>query len=284
MRRNVLRELLNAGKPTLGTHMISPWPGMVEVIGHSSAFDYIEYVGEYSAFDLHQLDNLGRALDLFPNMSSMMKVEEQTRGFIATRAIDSGIQNVLFTDIRSAEDARECVRFVRSETPEAGGTHGAGMRRNVGYVLETGSEAWVKAMDDVVVALMIEKKGAVEELEEILSVKGVDMVQFGPTDYSISVGKPGKGRTLEIQRVERDMIELALKKGVAPRVEIGGFEQAKPYLDMGVRRLCIGWDIRTIYQWCKQQSEAMRPLLSGPGDRVAPTPTSGGAVPDTYGR
>jgi 2-keto-3-deoxy-L-rhamnonate aldolase RhmA len=261
MKKNLLRELLKAGKPTLGTHVISPWPGIVEVIGHSGAFNYIEYVGEYSSFSLEQMDNFGRAIELFPNMSSMMKVEEQTRGFIATRAIDSGIQNVLFTDCRSADDARECVRLVRSETPEAGGIHGCGMRRNAGYVLEGGSEAWTKAMNDVVIAIMIEKKGAMDHLEEILSVKGVDMVQFGPADYSISVGVPGKGGSPEIKSVERDMIEMALKKGVAPRAEIVGFEQAKQYLDLGVRHFCIGWDMRVIYNWCHQQARGMQELM-----------------------
>ncbi len=262
MKNNRLRELLNEGKPTLGTHVITPWPGIVEVIGHSGAFDYIEYVGEYSPFSLEQLDNFGRTIELFPNMSSMMKVEEQTRGFIATRAIDAGIQNVLFTDCRSAEDVRECIRLVRSETPEAGGTHGGNMRRNVGYVLEGGSAAWAKAMNEVVIAIMIEKKGAMENLEEILSVKGVDMVQFGPNDYSISIGKPGQARSPEIQKIERDMIELALKKGVAPRVETAGFEQAKPYVEMGVRHFCIGTDLSVIYGWCQQQAEGMRKLLA----------------------
>ncbi len=262
MKRNRLRELLNQGKPTLGTHVISPWPGIVEVIGHSSAFDYIEYVGEYSPFSLEQLDNFGRAIELFPNMSSMMKVEEQTRGFIATRAIDAGIQNVLFTDCRSVEEVRECVRLVRSETPEAGGTHGASMRRNVGYVLESGSEAWTKAMNDVVIAIMIEKKGAMENLEEILSVKGVDMVQFGPNDYSISIGKPGQRQIPEVQIAHRNMIELALEKGIAPRVETDSFEQAKPYIEIGVRHFCIGWDLRIIYEWCGQQAEGMRELLA----------------------
>ena len=191
MRPNKLRQLLNEGKPTLGTHLISPWPGLVEIVGYTNTFDYIEYVGEYSSWSLEQLDNWGRAIDLFPNMSSMMKVEEQTRGLIAQRAIDSGIQNVLFTDIRSAKEARECVAFVRSETPEAKGVHGAGMRRAVGY-LYGGNAEWCQAMNDVVIALMIEKKGAMEELEAILAVPGVDMVQFGPTDYSISVGVPAK--------------------------------------------------------------------------------------------
>jgi len=266
MKKNRLRELLNEGKPTLGTHVISPWPGIVEVIGHSGAFDYIEYVGEYSPFSLEQMDNFGRAIELFPNMSSMMKVEEQTRGFIATRAIDAGIQNILFSDCRSAEDVRECIRLVRSETPEAGGVHGVNLRRNVGYGFmlggNYGSEEWVKAMNDVVIAVMIEKKGAMENLEEILSVKDVDMVQFGPADYSVSIGKPGQLRSPEIQKVQRDMIELALKKGATPRVELGSFEQAKPYVDMGVRHFCIGGDLGVLYRWCQQQAEGMRELLA----------------------
>lgn len=261
MKKNRLRELLNEGKPTLGTHVLSTWPGVIEVIGYTGAFDYIEYVGEYSPFSLEQMDNFGRAIELFPNMSSMMKVEEQTRGFIAARALDAGIQNVLFTDCRSANDVRDCIRFVRSETPEAGGVHGYGMRRSTGYGGAATLEEWTKAMDDVVIAIMIEKKGAIENLEEILSVKGVDMVQFGPSDYSISIGKPGQRGDPAIQDAHKKMIELALKKGVAPRVEIGDFEQAKTYVEMGVRHFCIGWDTMIIGMWCRRQAEGMRELL-----------------------
>ncbi|MGC9347967.1 MAG: HpcH/HpaI aldolase family protein [Anaerolineae bacterium] len=263
MRPNKLRDLLDAGEPSLGTHVISPWPGVVEIIGHSGMFDYVEYVGEYSSFSLEGLDNIGRALDLFPDMSGMMKVEEQTRGFIAQRSIDAGIQNVLFTDVRTADDARECVRLVRSEMPTSGGVHGAAMRRSVGYVMEGGSPAWAKALDEVVIALMIEKKPAVDNLDEILNVPGVDMVQFGPSDYSVSIGKPGQGGSEEVQAAHRDMIKRALAAGVHPRVEIGSFEQAERYLDMGVRHFCIGWDIATIFRWCKEQGGRMRELLTG---------------------
>jgi len=259
MKNNKLRELLNEGKPTIGTHVIIPWPRLVEVIGHTGAFNYIEYVSEYSTYDMEQLENFGRAIELFPNMSSMIKVEEQLRGFVTTRALDSGIQSVLFTDCRSAEDVRQCVRLVRSETPEAGGVHGANFRR---IMLKSNPVEWVKAMNDIVIAVMIEKKGAMDDLEEILSIKGVDMVQFGPGDYSISIGKPGEARSPEVQKVQRDMIELALKKSVAPRVEIGSFEQAKSYIDMGVRHFCIGTDISVISMWCQQQAEGIQKLLA----------------------
>jgi 4-hydroxy-2-oxoheptanedioate aldolase len=241
-------------------HLIGPWPGMAEVVGQSGAFDYIEYVGEYSPFSLEGMDNMCRAIELFPNLSGMMKVEENGRGFITPRAIDSGFQSVLFTDIRTVDDVKDCIRAVRSERPDAGGVHGFGMRRSVGYVVE-GCEAWAKAMDDVVIALMIEKTGAMDNLEKILSVPGVDMVQFGPSDYSISYGKPAAGKTPEIQNVQLKMIEMALKKGVAPRVEVPSFEAAKPFIDMGVKHFCVGWDIGIMYAWCNQNGEGMRKLL-----------------------
>ena len=197
-KENVLRRLLNEGKPTLGTHVVTPWPGMFEVIGNSGVFDYIEYVSEYSTWTLPLFDEIGRTMELFPQMAVMIKIEEQARGMVATRAIDAGFQSVLFADVRCADDVRECIRYVRAETPEAGGLHGINSRRHSGGYGGaeggTSTEDWVKAMNDIVVVVMIEKKSAIENLEEILSVKGVDMVQFGPSDYSISIGKPGQVR------------------------------------------------------------------------------------------
>ena len=83
MKPNKLRELINEGKPTMGFHSTIPWPRIVEMVGHAGGtFDYMEYIGEYSTFTIEQFENFGRAIELFPNMSSMIKVEEQTRGFI----------------------------------------------------------------------------------------------------------------------------------------------------------------------------------------------------------
>ncbi len=261
MRKNRLRELLDAGKPTVGTHMVITSPQLVEVIGHSGAFDYIELTGEYASWGLTDLENFARAVDLFPNMSSMMKVEQEPRIFIASRSIGAGIQNVLFSDCHSAEEVKECVRAARPETPEDGGVRGCSIQRSGGYVIDVGNEAWAQAQRDVVIAIMIEKAGAMEQLEEILSVEGIDMVNFGPCDYALSLGRPGQRNSPDIKIKERDMIELALKKGIHPRVEIGSFEQAKEYVDMGVRHFCIGFDLVVFYQWCRQQAEGMQEFI-----------------------
>jgi 2-keto-3-deoxy-L-rhamnonate aldolase RhmA len=255
-RKNVLRNLLKAGKPTLGTHIHVIWPGIVEVIGHSGAIDYIEFSGEYAPFDLPSLENFGRAIDLFDHLSSMMKIDQEPKGYLASRSIGSGIQNLLFADIRTVEDARIAVASARAETPKTGGLMGAAMRRDVGYVLGPGSQEYVRQLEEGVVALMIEKQSAVEKLEEILSVKGIDMVQFGPADYSMSIGLAGQWSHPRVKEAEQYTIKTALKMGVAPRVELRDFRAAEPYLKMGVKHFCIGWDVDTLYQWCKEQGSA----------------------------
>ncbi len=169
MRVNKLRELLKANKPTLSTHIHTTWPSIVEAIGHTGLYDYVEFVGEYGPFDLHDLDNLARAGDLH-DMSMQLKVDQEPRGFLAQRAIGSGFHSILFADCRSAADVQECVRIVRAETPEDKGTYGVATRR-FSYMGYGGTKDYVQALRDIVVAIMIEKPGTVDTLEDVLSVK-----------------------------------------------------------------------------------------------------------------
>ena len=259
MRPNKLRELLNADKPTIGTHIHSTWPSVTEVVGHTGVFDYIEFVSEYAPFDLYALENVCRAAELH-NLSSMIKVDQQPRRFLAQRAIGAGFQSVLFADCRNVEDFEECVRAVRPETPEDGGVHGVGTRRAT-YMLYGGTPAYVENLRNIVVAVMIEKKGAVENLDEVLAVKGIDMVQWGPADYAMSIGRPGQWYAPEQKAIERRLIEASLKAGIAPRAEIESVDQAKYYLDLGVKHFCISTDIMILYRWLKDHGEGLRKVV-----------------------
>jgi 4-hydroxy-2-oxoheptanedioate aldolase len=275
MRRNRLRELLNADQPSLGTHIHSSWPTIIELVGHSGMFDYVEFVGEYAPYDLYALENIGRAVDLFDHMTAMMKIEQEPRTYLTIRSIGSGIQNVLFADPRTKEDVEECVRAVRAEAPHAGGRHGVGMRRDVGFVLEPGAPSFVQALDDAVIALMIEKDSAVQNLESLLSVKGVDMVQFGPADYSMSLGLTGQWDHPKVREAEKYVIATALKMGIAPRAEISRPDECARYLDMGVKHFCIGNDVSVLFNWFRECGKTMNQLLKREAPAAAPDVKSG---------
>ena len=101
-----------SAEPGTGTlrlaHPATPLPpvGVVCVLA-----DYVEFVGEYAPYDMYALENISRAVELFPHMSAMMKVAQEPRTFIAARSIGSGIQNLLFADPRTVEDVEVCVQW-----------------------------------------------------------------------------------------------------------------------------------------------------------------------------
>ncbi len=261
MRPNKLRDLLKSGKPTLSTRLHNVWPSIVEVIGHTGLFDYVEFLAEYAPFSLPDLENFCRTAELY-NLGTMIKIDAEPRQYLAQRAIGAGFQSVLFADSRSAEDARQCVRTVRPETPADGGLYGAATRR-FAYMGYGGNEEYVRALNDAVVALMIEKRQAVEHLDEILAVGGIDMVQWGPADYSMSIGQPGQRRSPEVKAVERRVIDACLRAGIPPRAEIASPDEASYYLDLGVRHFSLGNDLAVLYNWFNRNGEKLRGLLEG---------------------
>jgi len=262
MRPNYLRKLLNEGKPSFGVHQLIVDPSITEILGHIGGIDYIEFVAEYATYDPTFLDEFCRAVGNFTNLASMIKVEQDPRMWLTQRSVDSGFDSILFTDIRTADEVRDCIRYLHAESPQDKGVHGTGSRRINGYGAGImNAEQWVQALRDVVVVLMIEKEAAMDNLDEILEIPHVDMLQFGPADYSISIGRPGKMQDPDVQKKHREMIEKSLKAGKHPRVEAPTVEAIKQYWDMGVRHFCVGWDRSMIAQWARQTSESWQKFL-----------------------
>src|SRR5437763_17000330 len=123
MRPNKLRELLKSNKPTLSTHIHTTWPSVVEAIGHTGLYDYVEFVGEYGPFDLHDLDNLARAVDIY-NMSMQLYDDHEPRGFLSSRVIGSGFHSILFADCRSSAAELQFVSISIPKPLEAGVVYG----------------------------------------------------------------------------------------------------------------------------------------------------------------
>ncbi len=260
MRPNKLRQLLNDNKPSISTHIHTVWPSVVEAIGHTDVYDYIEFVAEYAPYNLHDLDNLCRAAELY-DVGMMIKVDYDTHQFVGQRAIGSGFQSILFADCHNVEEARHCILSVKPDTLADGGLFGVGMRRHA-YMGYGGGPEYVQALRDTVIMLMIEKKGAVDQLDEILALPGLDMIQWGGADYTMNINKAGQRGSDEIREVEKYVIQTALKKGIHPRAEIGTPQDAEFYMNLGVRHFCIGTDIAVLFQWFKNNGEALRRLVS----------------------
>ena len=134
---------------------------------------------------------------------------------------------------------------------------------SIGYA--TDAQGYLKNLESILFLIMIEKNIAVDHLDDILTkakARGVDMTQWGPTDFSFSRGQLALEDTAEIRPFEELVIQKSIEHGVPPRIEIGAVDEAQRYIDLGVRHFCIGWD-RFIYQAeLAKIGEGMQKLLS----------------------
>ena len=236
---NKIRKLLSEGKSTVNTRIWSTWPTVVEAAATTGNFDYFEFLAEYAPFTLPELENFVRACELH-NVGSMIKVDFQNRFYVAQKAMGVGFQAVLFTDHQNADQVRETLHAVTPEDPEYKGRFGYPNARWLGYNPEPKQMEYAAMNASAVKAFMIEKKEAVDNIEEICSVPGVDMVQFGPSDHCMSRGWNCCDHKDDIAAAEKHVIEVALAHGVQPRCEIYSVDQAEKYKAMGVKHFCIG--------------------------------------------
>lgn len=235
---NKLREKLNDGKCTVNTRIWSTWPTIVEAAASTGNFDYFEFLAEYAPFEIRDLENFARACELH-NVGSMIKVDFQNRFYVAQKAAACGFQAILFTDHENADQVRESIEKLSPKTPEDNGKFGYPNARWIGYNPELKQMDYAAMNRSLVKAFMIEKKEAMDNIEEICSVPGVDMVQFGPSDYCMSRGWNCAEHKEDIKEAHEKMIEVALKHGVQPRVEVSSLEEAEYYKKLGVKHFCI---------------------------------------------
>jgi 2-keto-3-deoxy-L-rhamnonate aldolase RhmA len=230
MKENRLRKILNEGKPSVSTRMWSTWPGYLESLGNIGTFDYFEFAAEYVPFTQEQLAELARAAELY-NMGSMVKVDFMNRGYVAQRAIAAGFQSVLFSDHHTAEEVRETVNMVRPEGPGRDGHFGYPNARFIGMQSHISCSSHVERLSEVVLCFMIEKQSAVDEIEKICAIPGVDMITFGANDYCITRGWNPSEHKKEWRDAERYTFETALKMGVQPRAHVDSVDEIPYYWD-----------------------------------------------------
>jgi len=245
---NKIRKLLDENKAIVSTRLWSVQPIKAEAAVFFGHFDYLEFLAEYSAFTFENLENFVRACELH-DCGSMIKIDLQNRFYVAQKALAVGFQAILFADHHNADEVRETIRLVTPETPKYGGGFGYPDNRWLGFGGFPNQLDHAEINASAVFAFMIEKKEAVENIEEICSVPGVDIVQFGPSDYCMSRGWNIADHREEVEAVERHVIEVALKHGVRPRCEINTLAEMEKYSALGVRDFVMGDEMEILQSY-----------------------------------
>jgi 2-keto-3-deoxy-L-rhamnonate aldolase RhmA len=262
LRKNKLRELLRKGEPTIGTHVAVTWPGLMEVIGMTGKIDYVEFVSQYAPYDLYALENMQRAADL-SGMSTMIKIDAEPKTYLAQKSIGAGFQSILFADLHSVKEVEEAIAAVRAEPK---GINGCFDNRAQGFGLTVTAKEYVQYYDDIVIALMMEKKPLLNKLEDVMNLDGVDMIVFGGCDMSMSLGIPGQFGNPLLEEARMKVIKAAVKYDKHFRAELGGSlkeveKGIAKYRKLGVTDIAIGTDYDIVFSYLNETGEmAMKKL------------------------
>lgn len=261
LRPNKFRYALDNKLPTLGTRIESTWPYIAEIAASSGVFDYVEFEGEYAPYTEPDLENICRAVELY-GCATVNKIDRQNFAFMAQKSMACGVQGLLFADLYTADEVKEAIHLLRPSCP-GGGIMGRPNRRlGMNGTGRMPMEQYLKQVHETVMMVMIEKEEAMKNLEAICQVPGVDMVVFGPHDYSMNVGWEPFDSWDKLKEVHTKMIATALKHGVHTCVQLNTMDDVEYYYSIGVRHFNIGDEMDMHINFYRKECKSVRDMLS----------------------
>ena len=216
MRVNKVKQALKEGKLQLGCSVSMIRSPEIARILAAAGFHWTYLDSEHGGFDLETLQDLARAAN-DNGLCPIVRVAELTYALVA-RALDSGAQGILFPRVESPELLAQAISWTRF--PPAG-VRGFGLQpTHLNYETRSMPEIIAHMNENVMVVLQIETVTAMNRVDELLSVPGVDAVMVGPADLSVSLGVPGQFEHPTMIAAIEKIRDASLRHGVAPGIHI----------------------------------------------------------------
>jgi 4-hydroxy-2-oxoheptanedioate aldolase len=221
-----LRRRWSAGRPCHGLWSLLPGAVTGELLARTGA-DYVVVDLQHGATAEAELPGITAAIAAG---GSVPLVRTRSPAFADVgRPLDLGAHGVVVPNVRDAAHAREVVAACRYAP--AGG-------RSVGR-LSGGA-------DDPLVVVMVESASALDDLDAVLAVEGLDGVYVGPGDLSLSLGLTGEEHRAELRRVLSSIIARAVVAGVPVGVHATDGQQAAAYAAEGATIVTVAADVPSL--------------------------------------
>lgn len=228
------RSRLQAGEVLLSTLVSLPSPEVVELLSKLD-FDWLFIDGEHGSFGTLEMQRMLQACN--QNTPCLIRVASNDLVEIK-RALDIGAAGIIVPQINNADEAQAAIRAAKYPTR---GNRGVGLARAHEYGLSFG-EYLSSADEDTCVVIQAETSGAIDDIENIVQLDGVDAILIGPYDLSANLGYTGELDHPEVVSAI-SKVERACKQA---DVKLGYFgvnaEAVLPYKEKGFTLLTIGVD------------------------------------------
>jgi 2-dehydro-3-deoxyglucarate aldolase/4-hydroxy-2-oxoheptanedioate aldolase len=233
---NRLKHKLAAGKVCLGATLTMNSPVVAEILSHIG-LDWLWFETEHSSLDDDIVLGMLQAAN-GADVSTVIRVPWNDKTMIK-RALDLGPDGIILPLVNTREEAEYAVRAMKYPPM---GERGAGLGRAQCYGMHMG-EYLQTANDEVTTILMIEHIKAVENIEAIIAVKGVDSVMVGALDLSGSMGMLGQTADPKVEGAVQKVLAACKKAGMPCGIITVSPDQTNERIKQGFTNLIIGIDV-----------------------------------------
>lgn len=227
--RKDLRARIRGGEKLLGCFLTWPVGGAVELLG-LAGLDFAVVDVEHGFHDIESVENLVRAADV-AGIGAIVR-PPRFDSDVANRALDAGAAGVLAPRVGSAADAKTTVENAKF-APD--GRRGLGGVRANRYGTQPLAEFVRESNEKTVVAVQIETPGALDEVEAIAALPGVDVLFVGPNDLTQALGIPGKVDDRRYLDALDRVAKAAAGHGKVAGIMLGRKEQIAALVETGYR-------------------------------------------------
>lgn len=228
-----LRDTLSAGDEALGFWLSIPGFVGAEIAARQPV-DYVCVDTQHGAIDYLTSVSMIQAIDLAGG-TPIVRVPWNEPGIIG-KSLDAGAHGVIVPMVNTRDEAEAVVRSARY-VPEGARSWGPIMASQ----RHPDNRAW--AHETICAIPMIETREAVSNLDEILSVPGIDAIYVGPADLALSLGLEPSGNADEtvLDEALATIVDACTRHGVTPGIHSSG-SVAQRRRDQGFRMITIGSD------------------------------------------
>jgi len=256
LKNNKVKKILRDGGITVGSWLSLGHESIAEIMS-AAGFDWLTIDLEHSVIDMQRLHPLILAIESKGCVPLVRLTGNDPN--LAKRAMDAGAYGIIVPMVNSARDAEMAVKSIKYP-PQ--GNRSVGIARAHGF--GPGFKDYVKlANEESILIIQIEHVDGVRNLEEILTVEGIDGLIIGPYDLSGSLGMPGELNHPEVVEARKRILEVAREKGIAAGIHIvyPSIEEFKQCLEEGYRFIAFGTDILFLGESCRNSMKEVRELL-----------------------
>ncbi|HZQ08588.1 MAG TPA: aldolase/citrate lyase family protein [Anaerolineae bacterium] len=239
MHRNLIKARLKRGEIIFGTMIQEMRTPAIGQLLRQSGFDFFMLDMESGAYDLETalgILQVGRFADMCP----LVRVISPEYHLIA-RILDQGAMGIMAPRIESR--AEVCRLVEAAKYPPLGKRGFASNGPHLEYELVKLPEVLQAANEDTLVIAQIELQAAVEQIDDLLSVPGVDVALIGPKDLSISLGVPGETNHPSVVAAIERVIAAGNRHGVVTGIHVDSIEGLRAWMNKGMRMIMYGSDV-----------------------------------------